>query len=146
MKTFLNFIFEKSNHISDNLYSYKNTKSEDVVYLTNWMNKKGIYFDQNTKNKTFRILVDPQLESEESLKLRELIDDFDIYKIWENVATLGNTPGMGSVTPPTSSSVGSGDVFVSGSNKVQKQEDEEDDEMDQKINEIINKLKRKLIK
>jgi hypothetical protein len=34
-------------------------------------------------------------------------------KLFEEFATLGNTPGMGDVTPPTATSVGSGDSWGS---------------------------------
>lgn len=41
-------------------------------------------------------------------------------KLFEEFATLGNTPGMGDATPPTASSVGSGDTWGSITKKRKK--------------------------
>ena len=143
------FVNESSVDIKDNIYSYSKSNLNDIVYLRNWMDKRGIYFSDDVDNKKIRILIDPKLEQEEMLKLRELMDDFDIYKLWEEVAavstsaTLGNTHGMGSVSPPTNSSIGSGDVL----NPISHKKDGEDDDKDENkkiIDAIISDLKIKL--
>ena len=125
-KQFSYFISEKSVQVDDNKYTCDNATKSQILILNRWLDERGIYYEYDKKSNKLKIIIDPKLDQEDLLILRQMMDNFKISKIWESeYATLGNTPGMGSVIPPSLTTFGSGDVI---DNLFNDEEDEEDEE------------------